>query len=77
MEQNLNENFQLAQAWDAIVLLDEADIFLTRRNKTDLERNALVSVFLRTLEYYTGILFLTTNRGCEHLRSAKLLLINV
>ncbi|USW57713.1 Putative AAA+ ATPase domain, ATPase, AAA-type, core [Septoria linicola] len=62
VEQHLSENFQLAQAWDAIVLLDEADVFLTRRNKSDLERNALVSVFLRTLEYYTGVLFLTTNR---------------
>ncbi|OJJ66293.1 hypothetical protein ASPBRDRAFT_69755 [Aspergillus brasiliensis CBS 101740] len=39
-----------------------ADIFLTRRNLSDLVRNALVSVFLRMLEYYSGILFLTTNR---------------
>ncbi|KAJ7868428.1 hypothetical protein B0H13DRAFT_2558739 [Mycena leptocephala] len=28
----------------------------------DVQRNALVSVFLRLLEYYEGILFLTTNR---------------
>ncbi|KAK7709402.1 hypothetical protein SLS64_006315 [Diaporthe eres] len=28
----------------------------------DIKRNGLVSVFLRTLEYYSGILFLTTNR---------------
>ena len=62
VEQALIDNFQLAQAWDAIVLLDEADVFLSRRDKSNLERNALVSVFLRTLEYYTGILFLTTNR---------------
>ena len=32
------------------------------RSKTDLKRNAIVSVFLRVLEYYSGILFLTTNR---------------
>ena len=32
------------------------------RSKTDLHRNAIVSVFLRVLEYYSGILFLTTNR---------------
>ena len=37
-------------------------MFLQRRNKTDLHRNAIVSVFLRVLEYYSGILFLTTNR---------------
>ncbi|KFY82415.1 hypothetical protein V498_08592, partial [Pseudogymnoascus sp. VKM F-4517 (FW-2822)] len=45
-----------------IVLLDEADVFLEERSQTDLQRNALVSVFLRVLEYYEGILILTTNR---------------
>lgn len=62
VEAQLTRTFQLAQAWDCIVLLDEADVFLAGREKTDLKRNALVSVFLRALEYYTGILFLTTNR---------------
>ncbi|KAG8168142.1 hypothetical protein KVR01_003831 [Diaporthe batatas] len=28
----------------------------------DLQRNSLVSIFLRTLEYYDGILILTSNR---------------
>ncbi len=28
----------------------------------DIHRNALVSIFLRQLEYFQGILFLTTNR---------------
>lgn len=37
-------------------------VFLQERNKDDLVRNAVVSVFLRVLEYYSGILFLTTNR---------------
>ena len=45
-----------------MVLLDEADVFLEERTKLDLERNALVSVFLRVLEYYEGILILTSNR---------------
>jgi SpoVK/Ycf46/Vps4 family AAA+-type ATPase len=44
------------------VLLDEADVFLEERTKADLQRNALVSVFLRVLENYDGILILTTNR---------------
>jgi len=35
---------------------------LEARDNYDLERNKLVSIFLRTLEYYEGILFLTTNR---------------
>lgn len=44
------------------MLLDEADVFLAARDKRDLQRNAIVSVFLRVLEYYSGILFLTTNK---------------
>ncbi|OCK78400.1 hypothetical protein K432DRAFT_356818 [Lepidopterella palustris CBS 459.81] len=62
VEKTLRETFHLAQLWDCVLLLDEADIFLAQRTKTDLQRNALVSVFLRVLEYYSGILFLTTNR---------------
>lgn len=32
------------------------------RSTADLERNKLVAVFLRLLEYFSGIMFLTTNR---------------
>ncbi|KAI9660707.1 MAG: hypothetical protein M1821_010059 [Bathelium mastoideum] len=62
VESNLELNFQLAQSWGCVLLLDEADVFLAERLKPDVTRNALVSVFLRALEYYTGVLFLTTNR---------------
>ncbi|RAL17393.1 ATPase [Aspergillus homomorphus CBS 101889] len=62
VEEKLKEIFRLAQDWGCIMLLDEADVFLAQRRAYDVERNALVSVFLRTLEYYEGILFLTTNR---------------
>jgi SpoVK/Ycf46/Vps4 family AAA+-type ATPase len=45
------------------MLLDEADVFLqSRARDRDLSRNAVVSVFLGMLEYYSGILFLTTNK---------------
>lgn len=54
--------FELAELWKAVVLLDEADVFLTARNNTSLARNAVTSIFLRHLEYYRGILLLTTNR---------------
>ncbi|KAI3004064.1 hypothetical protein CBS147346_5054 [Aspergillus niger] len=62
VERSLKDIFRYAHLWDCILLLDEADVFLTQRDRTDVERNALVSVFLRVLEYYSGILFLTTNR---------------
>ncbi|UKZ64172.1 uncharacterized protein TrAtP1_005391 [Trichoderma atroviride] len=62
VERNLEKNFQLAHKWGCVMLLDEADIFLGARTGNDIERNAIVSVFLRSVEYYSGILFLTTNR---------------
>ncbi|CZS94021.1 uncharacterized protein RAG0_04060 [Rhynchosporium agropyri] len=62
VQASLDRNFQLAHKWGCVLLLDEADVFMAKRNRTDLRRNAVVSVFLRTLEYYSGILFLTTNR---------------
>ncbi|KAL7907754.1 hypothetical protein GGI35DRAFT_454723 [Trichoderma velutinum] len=62
VEDELQRIFRLANLWDCVLLLDEADVFLARRDTWNLKRNALVSVFLRVLEYYSGILFLTTNR---------------
>ena len=64
VECNLEALFQLAARWRAVLLLDEADVFLESRSgqSSDLTRNALVSVLLRLLEYYKGILILTTNR---------------
>jgi SpoVK/Ycf46/Vps4 family AAA+-type ATPase len=62
VEKYLDSVLYLGKLWDCIVLLDEADVFLEERQITDLERNALVAVFLRILEYYEGILILTSNR---------------
>ncbi|KAF2129150.1 hypothetical protein P153DRAFT_367415 [Dothidotthia symphoricarpi CBS 119687] len=62
VEVELEKNFALASRWGCILLLDEADVFLSARERKDFERNGLVAVFLRVLEYYAGILFLTTNR---------------
>lgn len=62
VEKYLQQVFHLGKIWDCVVLLDEADVFLEQRTLSDLSRNALVSVFLRTLEYYDGILILTSNR---------------
>ena len=64
-EYRLKQVLQYATMWRAIVLLDEADIFLESRRDDVVnaaERNALVAVFLRHLEYFSGIVFLTTNR---------------
>ncbi len=60
---------EIAHAWNAIILIDEADIFMEKRSTNDLIRNAMVSIFLRLLENYQGIMFLTTNRP-EHFDEA-------
>lgn len=62
LEAELQKVQEICHAWGAILLLDEADVFLEKRNMHDVHRNALVSIFLRQLEYFQGILFLTTNR---------------
>jgi hypothetical protein len=43
VETNLQSAFRLAEAWDCVLLLDEADIFLDQRTTGDIERNSLVS----------------------------------
>lgn len=67
--------------WNAVLLIDEADVFLETRSTDSLVRNQMVSgecppkhrilsqvanavlvVFLRHMEYYSGVLILTTNR---------------
>lgn len=85
VERVLKDVLDKCAMWKAILLLDEADVFLETRSTSDLQRNAMVSgkspsltkvtrristimltappaVFLRLLEYYEGIMFLTTNR---------------
>jgi SpoVK/Ycf46/Vps4 family AAA+-type ATPase len=58
---NIKKVFEMATEWDAVILLDEADVFMAERNPNDIARNELVSIFLRELEYFRGIIFLTTN----------------
>lgn len=86
VEESLEQVLELASKWNAILLLDECDMFLEARSTADIRRNRLVSgefiinastlnvpsppiltyvflpVFLRQLEYYRGVMFLTSNR---------------
>ena len=65
LEASLRSILDVATIWDAVILLDEADIFLEKRDEHNIARNAMVGVFLRLLEYHNGVLFLTTNRVKE------------
>jgi len=62
LEDRLSDILNLAGTWNAVILIDEADIFLEKRTENDIIRNAMVGIFLRLLEYHQGVLFLTTNR---------------
>lgn len=62
LETELLKVFMRAQRWNAILMLDEADVYVAERGLS-IEQNAIVGVFLRVLEYYQGVLFLTSNRA--------------
>lgn len=70
VETNLRKVFARVARWNAVLQFDECEIFLAKRSN-DLERSAIVGIFLRLLDYYQGILFLTTNR-CDVLDHAVL-----
>ncbi|KAJ5100784.1 ATPase AAA-type core [Penicillium angulare] len=65
LEQQLETIFKIAHHFKAVLLLDEADAFMEQRTSYHDTHNRLVTVFLRKLEYYQGILFLTSNRGIQ------------
>lgn len=62
LEANLMKVFSRARRWNAVMLLDEADVYVRQRSN-DLIQNAIVGVFLRMLEYQDTVLFMTTNRA--------------
>ncbi|KAF5537295.1 P-loop containing protein [Fusarium mexicanum] len=62
LEGNLKAALDLCARWDAILLLDEADVFLEKRSSSNLTQNEMTTIFLRLLEYYKGVMILTTNR---------------
>ena len=61
LEDELLKVFARSKRWNAVMLLDEADVYVHERGN-DLTQNAIVGVFLRVLEYQDAVLFLTTNR---------------
>lgn len=54
VEEKLSDILEMCTKWNAILLLDEADVFLEERSLHELERNKLVTIFLRVLEYYVS-----------------------
>lgn len=65
VDERLARILELSYLWNVVLLIDEAEVFLQKRSTLDVARNALVSIFLRQLEYYQGILILTTNMAAQ------------
>jgi hypothetical protein len=60
LEKKLQPVLNRAQRWGAILLIDEADVYVRSRGE-DIQQNAIVGVFLRLLERYRGVIFMTSN----------------
>lgn len=61
IEKRLKEFMSLAERWKCILLIDEADVYIRKRDN-DVQHNAIVATMLQQIEYFNGILFMTTNR---------------
>lgn len=46
MEKKLSDWFSLGEVWGAVMLIDEADIYLEKRETGELQRKSLVSGML-------------------------------
>ena len=53
--------FWLVNHWKSLLLLNEVNIFLKKHSVHNIHHNALISVFLQELEYYSEIMFLMIN----------------
>jgi hypothetical protein len=62
LEEELQIVLNRAMQWKAVLLIDEADVYIRSRGD-DINQNAIVGVLLRVLEHYSGVLFMTTNRA--------------
>ncbi|KAI8159923.1 ATP-dependent zinc metalloprotease YME1-like protein [Colletotrichum sp. SAR 10_70] len=60
LKKQLGDIFLLARRWGAIILIDEAGMFMTKRQTSTPAQNAAVTAFLRLFHTYDGMLFLTS-----------------
>lgn len=60
LDSSLEDAFEKAKKYNCILLLDEVDVFIKKRgDHFVMDENT--SIFLRMMEYFDGILFMTTN----------------
>jgi hypothetical protein len=63
LEERLTDVLALAARWKALVLLDEGDALVEKRQKGQFLLNSMTGVLLRLLESFEGVLFITSNRA--------------
>jgi hypothetical protein len=69
LERSLLQYFRRANEWDAVVLLDEADIYLEKRSIRDLKRNSIVSGKINSSE--SAVHAESTQSSYEHSITSK------
>ncbi|KAI9761081.1 MAG: bck1-like resistance to osmotic shock [Chaenotheca gracillima] len=64
MSIKLRELFDYALRWKAVVLLNDADVFLEKRgpDDTDVAKERMTSIFAQEIKHFDGLLFLITSR---------------
>ncbi|KAI8184267.1 Bifunctional solanapyrone synthase [Colletotrichum sp. SAR 10_75] len=58
LKKQLSDHFILGRRWGAIMLIDEADMFMPKGQSLTPAQNATVTAFVRLLRTYDGLLFL-------------------
>ena len=61
VEKSLKNAYENAVRWDAVALIDEADIYVRKRND-DMSHNAIVATMLIGMERQSSLTFMATNR---------------
>jgi DNA polymerase III delta prime subunit len=69
LEKSLLQYFRRANDWDAIVPLDEANVYLEKRSKNDLKRNSIVSGASHTHTYHIFLSYPSANTDPVFLRA--------
>lgn len=54
IQRRLTETFQLADQWDCIILIDDADVLLEERSVADMQRNSVVTGMFQDYLEITG-----------------------
>jgi hypothetical protein len=71
LEHSLQDVVTLVSRWNAILLIENVDVFVEARQPHDYHRNAIVSAFLQFMDLNRGALLMTP-RCLEHLDDAFL-----